>query len=579
MASTQPTLTTMRRFFRMLRTDRSEIGYIYLYAVFAGVINLSLPLGIQAILNFIQGGAVSSSWWLLIIIVTLGTLMAGVLVMMQLSVSETLQRRIFTRVAFDFAKRLPNLKTESIRGEYLPELVNRFFDTVVIQKNLPKVLIDLSTAAMQIVLGLILLAFYNSLFIVFGLILLIVLAIIFWVSGPIGLKTSMVESKYKYAVAHWLEELGRTIHTFKLAGSTDLPLQKTDKLVASYLDARKAHFRILLIQYASVVGFKTLVTGVLLSLGGWLVISNQINLGQFVAAELIILLVINSSEKLITTMELVYDLLTSLEKVGGVADLPVEADGGVDFSEISTGKGIALDLVNVSHQFGDSETEVIHNINLRIKSGEKIVVAGYSGSGKTTLVQIISGFLTNSSGQILYNGVTRGNLNINSVRAAIGDYSSQEDIFRGTLRENITLGNTNISFERLVEVAQAVGLDSFVNVLPKGYDTPLLPEGKGISRSTILKIILCRCIIIKPCLLAIEEMMANLEYSDRFRIANLLTNKDNEWTIVAVTDDPILASRCDRIVIMQDGRIVDEGTFEQIQNSIHYNKVFKITEQ
>ena len=176
--TTQPALSTLQRFFRILRTDQKEIGYIYVYAIFAGLINLSLPLGIQAILNIIQGGAVSSAWWLLIAGVTLGTLFAGLLVVMQMTVSETLQRRLFTRVSFDFAKRLPNLQTEAVRHEYLPELANRFFDTLTLQKGLPKLLIDMSTALMQIIFGLLLLSFYHPLFIFFGFLLLILLILI-----------------------------------------------------------------------------------------------------------------------------------------------------------------------------------------------------------------------------------------------------------------------------------------------------------------------------------------------------------------------------------------------------------------
>ena len=232
----QPTLTTLQRFFRILHQDRKEIGYIYVYAIFAGLINLTLPLGIQAILNTIQGGAISSSWWLLIAGVTVGTLFAGLLIVMQMTVSETLQRRLFTRVSFDFAKRLPNLQTEAVRNEYLPEIVNRFFDTLTLQKGLPKLLIDMSTALMQIVFGLLLLSFYHPLFIFFGLVLLLLLVLIFRLTGPSGLKTSLKESKYKYEVVHWLEEVARALQTFKLAGASELPLSKTDTYVSNFFD-------------------------------------------------------------------------------------------------------------------------------------------------------------------------------------------------------------------------------------------------------------------------------------------------------------------------------------------------------
>ena len=147
---------------------------------------------------------------------------------MQMTVSETLQRRIFTRVSFDFAERIPNLHTETVRNEYVPELVNRFFDTLTLQKGLPKILIDLSTAIMQILFGLLLLSFYHPLFIFFGFVLVLLLILIFRFTGPAGLKTSIKESKYKYQVAYWLQELGRTLNTFKLTGSSELPLSKTD---------------------------------------------------------------------------------------------------------------------------------------------------------------------------------------------------------------------------------------------------------------------------------------------------------------------------------------------------------------
>lgn len=572
-------LSALQRFFRLLKADRKEIYYIYLYAIFAGIINLTLPLGIQAILNLIQGGAVSSSWWLLIGLVTLGTLMAGILVIMQMTVSETLQRRIFTRVSFDFAERIPHLRTESIRREYVPELVNRFFDTLTIQKGLPKILIDLSTALMQIIFGLLLLSFYHPFFIFFGLILLIILLLIFRFSGPIGLKTSVKESKYKYEVAYWLQELGRTLNTFKLTGNNELPLSKTDYWVSHYLDAKEKHFKILQLQYASIVTFKTLVTFILLSLGSYLVINNQINLGQFVAAELIVLLIINSAEKLIVSMDTVYDVLTAIDKIGSVADLPLDSTDGVNFGEVNTHRGIRVQLEDVTLQYADAIKPTLENINLNIKAGEKVCIAGYNGSGKTTLVQIISCFLNDFQGSVLYNGIPRRNFNQKSLRYFIGDYSSQEDIFKGTLRENIDLGNPNIRFEEVVEIADLVGLHDLVKSLPNGFDTMLLPEGKNLPRNAKAKIILARSIASKPQLLAIEELMANIELNDRTHIAHVLTDKKQPWTLVAVTDDPVFAGHCDRIFIMKDGKIIEEGNFDTIKQSSHFEKVFKVFKQ
>ncbi|HKK88969.1 MAG TPA: ABC transporter transmembrane domain-containing protein, partial [Saprospiraceae bacterium] len=335
-------MVPLRRFFSLLKMDQKDITYIYIYAIFSGLITLSIPLGIQAIIGLIAGGAMSSSLYILIAIVTIGTGMIGVLKIMQMTVTETLQRRIFCRSAFEFAYRIPHFKLDSIQKTYPPELVNRFFDTPTLQKGLPKILMDFSTAILQIVFGLILISFYHPFFVFFGVLLVVIVFFIFRITGPPGLSTSLRESDYKYEVAHWLEELARATSSFKLSGKNNFALKKTDEIVSKYLDVRKKHFRILLIQFGGVVGFKVIVTAALLFLGSLLVIENEINIGQFVAAEIVVILIMSSVEKLILNMETIYDMLTGIEKIGKVSDQPLDRASGVDFDEIDSGKGMAV---------------------------------------------------------------------------------------------------------------------------------------------------------------------------------------------------------------------------------------------
>jgi ABC-type bacteriocin/lantibiotic exporter with double-glycine peptidase domain len=564
----------IKRFFRLLKLDQKDITYIYLYAIFAGLITLSLPLGVQAIIGLIAGGSVSTSWMILIGVVTLGTVLAGALTIMQLSVTETIQQRIFTRSAFDFAYRIPLLKWEAIHGEYAPELVNRFFDTLTVQKGLPKILMDFSTSILQIFFGLLLLSFYHPFFIFFGLLLLAIVGVIMGTTWRKGLKTSIKESKYKYEVAYWLEELARSMGTFKLAGASDFPLQKTDKLVNGYLDARKDHFRVLVTQYSSLVGFKAFVTMGLLLLGSILVINNDINLGQFVAAEIVIILVMNSVEKLILTMETIYDTLTALDKLGGFTDLDTEREEGISFEQCDTGKGIAVELSDLSYRFPKSEIDSLRKINLRIAEGEKLCIAGYNSSGKSTLLQIIAGIYTDFKGSLTFNGIPFRNLNPVSLRANIGDHMSHEDIFKGTLLENITMGHQGVSLQDAIKAVEEVGLADFVKKLHEGFDTILLPGGKNLPRNIISKIIFARCLASRPSLLAIEEPFDFLEKEDRAHIAEMLTTIPN-CTLVTVTDDPLMAAECERIIILKDGAIVEEGSFEKVKNGVHFQNVFK----
>ncbi len=566
-------LNTLQRFFLMLKAYRKEVSLTYLYAIFGGLLNLILPLGVQATLNLVQSGTITSSWWFLVMVVALGTIFNGALVIMQASLNETLQKRIFTDISFDFATRIPQLDLEKTRGEYLPEVVNRFFETLTLTKGVPKILSDLTAALLQIVFGLILLSLYHPYFIIFGVILTLVLLAIFRFTGPKGLKTNIIESKYKYEVVYWLEELGRTVSTFKHAALSNYNLKRADKLVGNYIDAKTEHFKVLTTQYWSLVGFKTMITLVLLVLGGNLVLRNQINVGQFVAAEIVIILIINASEKMILLMDTIYDVLTSLDKVGHVMDLPIETDSSHALSEQN---GMAVTLSNVSFKFKDAQSATLSEINIDIKPLERICIAGYNASGRTTLMQLIASFLKPSLGLIAYNNIPSANYNLPSLRSKIGYYASTEQIFRGTLRENITLGYEDISAETVVDLLQKVGLNFFLSETPNGLDTMLLPDGKTLSRSIVSKILIARSLAHEPKILVIENLLNNLQNEEKEKIIQMITSDERTWTLVCATDDPVLASKCDKILVLDKGKIIFQGSFEDIKKSVHYEKVFKI---
>jgi ABC-type bacteriocin/lantibiotic exporter with double-glycine peptidase domain len=567
-------LRPIQRFYRLLALDRKDIYYIYVYAIFSGLITLGVPLGVQAIIGLIAGGAMSASVFMLILIVAGATAMVGVLKIMQITVTETIQRRIFTRSAFDFAYRIPRLKMESLIQHYPPELINRFFDTLTVQKGMPKILVEFSTAVLQIIFGLLLISFYHPFFIPFSLTLAIVVALILRYTSSQGVATSLKESKSKYQVAYWLEEIARAMNTFKLSGGSTFSLDKMDRLVCEYLDNRHKHFKVLIFQYGTIVAFKTIVAGGLLLLGSYLVINNQINIGQFVAAEIVIILVMNSVEKLILTMETIYDVLTGLEKLANVTDLPIEPAEGEHFEQIDTGKGIAVKADKLFFRHENQEQDIIKGLCLEVNSGEKLCIAGYNSAGKNSFLRILAGLYTHYRGTITYNGFPLRNLNLESLRQHIGDYFLQEDIFQGSVMENITFSNKKVGIDQVVRVAQRIGLSDYIEQLPDAYDTMLQPEGRNVPQNIRTRIILARCMVSNPRMLVVEGFFHGIQLEDRIMIARFLMDREENRTVIALTDDPILASYCDRVVVMKDGIIVTEGTFEQIRKSEHFNHIF-----
>lgn len=548
-------LTPVQRFFRMLSLDKKEIFLVYAYAIFSGLINLSLPLGVQAIIGFVNSARFSTSLILLIVVVVIGTAAAGIIQVLQLYMTEILQRRIFVRSSFEFAYRIPRFKMEAIENLYAPELMNRFFDTLTVQKGLSKILIDFSSSTLQIIFGLLLLSFYHPFFVFFGIVLVTLIVLIVWFTGPRGLKTSLYESKYKYKVAHWLEEMARVMGTFKLAGETDLPMKKTNEHVEHYLKYRKQHFSVLITQFANIVGFKTIITGGLLILGSVLVVRQEINLGQFVASEIIILLVMSSTEKLIMTLETVYDVLTGLEKIGQVTDVELETEGGRDLADICGDRGLSVELNKLSYKHANNEEATLHDINFKIEEGEHVAIVGTNQSGKSTLISIISGLLHNYKGSVLFNGIPLRDIDVTSLRDVIGDNLGQQDLFDGTLEENISVGKPDITIDDMLWSIDKVGLSNFFKTLPKGLSTPINPEGQGLSSSIKQKIILARTFAERPKMVVMDNTLTGLDTEDKKRIYNLVTAPENKWTLIVVTDDQDMVDLCDRAIIMEEGRV------------------------
>ena len=570
--NTHNNLTAIKRFFNLLKVDKQEIKSIYTYALFNGLVTLSLPLGIQAIINLLTAGQVSTSWIILVLLVIAGIALTGILQIMQLSVSENLQQKIFTRSAFEFAYRIPRMKMEEIDKTYMPELVNRFFDTLSIQKGLSKILLDFSSASLQVVFGLILLSFYHPFFILFSFLLVIIIYLIFRFTAPQGLKTSMTESKYKYEVAHWLEELARTLETFKLAGKSPLPLSKTDDKVEGYLVSRRAHFKTLMIQYINLVAFKVVIAAALLLMGGLLVINQQMNIGQFVASEIIIILVLASVEKVILSMETIYDVLTAIEKIGHVTDIPLDRETGIKMN-LKNDENLSVHINELTYRFRDEKDAILTNIKLDISSGEKFCISGYNGSGKSILLQIIAGLYEDFSGSLSYNKIPLGNWNKEELHSLIGDSLSKEDIFKGTLLENITLANPDVSLEEARKIAEIVGLTDFIESKADGYNTDLISEGKNLAKSIRLKIMLARCLVGNPKLILLENNFNLLNEDDKKRFLDYVLAKKS--TVVAISNDPIVASQFDRVAVLEKGKVIAVKNLEELKKEKWYSKLFQ----
>ncbi|WP_031527722.1 peptidase domain-containing ABC transporter [Dyadobacter crusticola] len=538
-----------KKLWDLILLDRSDVGSIYFYATLSGLVNLSLPLGIQAIIGFVLGASMVTSIYVLIVLVVLGVSAVGLMQINQMKIIEKIQQKIFTRYAFEFADKIARFDLMKTDGFYLPEKVNRFFDVLNVQKGLSKLLLDVPIASIQIIFGLILLAIYHPFFIVFGLTLLFVLSLIFQLTGANGLKTSLQESVNKYKTVGWLEEMARVINPFKLEYDAHLNLVRTDAHVSKYLQSRTDHFSVLLVQYRALVITKVAITLAMLAGGSFLLLDQQINVGEFIAAEIVVLTVINAVEKLIVNLDSVYDVATGLEKLATVTENLSEREGSVDLNFPNT--GVSIDLIDFSFAFPNGK-RIFKDVNIHIPAGSLVGISASGMSGKSTFLKILGGHFQQYGGSLLINKIPLSDYRLPSLRRRVGMYLNHKDIFIGTVWENIIVGRNHITSEQIINLAELTGLSGFLDLLPDGFQTQVDPNGKNLPSQYIKRISLLRAMLDEPVLLLLENPWEGMSVQDKPKMMQYLVNRAGKATVVVATDDAEFLEQCDKHIVLSN---------------------------
>ena len=542
-----PKTSNYYRLWQLLQFDKEDVLSIYFYAILNGLLQLSVPVGIQAIIGFVMGAAMVTSIYVLIFLVVMSVLIVGILQINQMKIIEKIQQKIYTRFAFEFVDKISKLDLYQNDAYYLPEKVNRFFDTIIVQKGFSKLLLDVPVALIQIVFGLILLSFYNPLFIIIGLIFVIILWSILSITGQKGLETNALESNFKYETISWIQELAR-IKSFKLSQDSGLDFKKADHIIVQYLKARTRHFQVLLLQYKSLVAFKVVITFSLLGGGVLLLVNQRLNIGEFVAAEIIIISILSATERLIKSLDIVYDVITGLNKLKSVTELPAEKFGTIPYQPQS----IKLDLIDFEFAYPNGR-KLFKNSTISILPETMVCMSGEANSGKSTMLKILSGMYGNYQGSFLLNEIPINNYNMESLRQEMGVFLNADDIFPGTIWENITMGR-DIKPEKILEISEKIGFENLMKNSPFGFETPIDILGKNLSKSMIKKIMLLRAFCHEPKLLILEEPWLELEES-KSMIIDYLASKPNNATIIVSTNDKFFASKCDEVYQIKNGKL------------------------
>ena len=531
-----PAIRPWARLMDLLRLERRDVWTILAFALGVGLLSVVTPAAIEALVNTVAFGVLLWPVVVLALVMLAFLVFSAMLRAMQVLVAEYIQRRIFARTAHEFTVRFAKAEMDSFGGLNPTDIVNRFFEVASVQKAITSLLVEGVGIVMITVVGLVVLAFYHPYLLTFAIVLVVLIIFLVTVLGIGGVRTSIKESYAKYDMAAWLEEIAKCPHTFRFGKGGSLAIERANELAGAYIDARKNHFRVVWRQTLFALLLEAIASTVLLGLGGWLVINRQLNLGQLVAGELLVTLVLTALSKIGKYIEIFYDLQASLDKLGVVATLTLEPAGGERLPESDRPMRVVAEI---------RRGEKVQR--LEAQAGERVAVVGPSGCGKTFLLETLSLLRVPLEGLLEFDSIDARSLDRSATRLNIA-LVGQAETFAGTVAENIRVGRSEISAADLRRALEMVGLAETIARLPQGVATPLGSDGLPLSTNELLRLSIARAIAGRPRLLLIDGLLDGLDMRDCPELVASLFDRSAPWTLVIVTAREEIRQRCDKTV-------------------------------
>lgn len=547
-------MSPARRYIGLLLAERQEVRTLLMFSVFSALLYLAVPLAVDAIVSNLAFGGQSRPYVQALVVVSLALFgclgLQAVVTAFQYYVSDVIQRRIFVRAAADLAHRLPRVKAQVHDEVHAPEMVNRFLDVVTAQKSTAMLLLDGVNLVFGGLIGMLLLSLYHPLLLLFAAVLLALIILSLWLLGRGAVATSIEESRMKYDLVNWFEEVAHFPFLFKGPGGSRMAHERANELSTGYVMARSRHFRVLMRQIAGLLTLQVVASAALLVVGGYLVISQQITLGQLVASEIIMSGIVASLSKLGKQLEAWYDAMAAMDKLGHIFDLETEREGGEKpaLRTAADGGSGGAEVVAGGMSFAHHAGAVLfRGRSFSVPAGARAAVVGPHGAGASSLLDILFGLRQPSGGYVMVDGVDLRSWDLEALREST-QLLRRDEIMDATVVENLRLGRCDIGMDEIRAALKQAGLLEELLARPEGLGLRLKIGGAPLSGNQRMRLLLARAIAQRPRLLLIDELLDNMDDASFSQLSEAILSKDQPWTVVVATRDARVSARCDQII-------------------------------
>ena len=549
--------TPIERLLQLVQLEQEDITTLLIYGVGIGIMSLATPIAVQALVNTIAFGALFQPLLVLTLVLLVLMTFSNTLAALQFYVVEMLQRRLFVRLFGAAANRLQNADFAIRDKEHLPELSNRFFDVVTLQKTASVLLLETLGYVLQTLIGMLLLAFYHPILLAFDLFLIGMLAVILFLMGRHGVDTAIEQSKAKYAAAAWLENIAENALLGKSAHAEHFFQHQTQHIAEIYLNACVQHFRILARQNIGALALHAVANTLLLGLGGWMVIDRQLSLGQLIAAELVVNAMIYGLTRLGKTLDNFYDLLTSVDKIGHLLDLPQESTEGI--AAMTESSAYSIHVKNLSLPYSP-QLDMLTQFDLHIPAGERLVIS--KGAERGSLLEVLFGLRTPAGGVIQLNDQDLRDLNLQQLRDTVALVKDAE-IMAASIADNVSMGR-ELDIRELRLALDQAGLLTFISTLPDGLQTELGLHGAPLNQEQCLRLTLARAIALKPRLLMLDHVLDRIDQANQTLLLDSLTHPDTDWTLIILSQQTPVINACSRHCQIEQGQLVTSNPLPEV---------------
>lgn len=506
-----------RIFFDILKPEANFYWLAAVYGVGISLLSLATPISVQMLINTIANTALTAPLVMLSLTLFGLLVISSLLYALRVHLMEIFARRFYARMVAEISLIAVYAQNPFFNDDKRGSLFNRFFDVVYVQTAVPILVIGGFTTLLQIAVGFVLVSLYHPYFLGFTLIMIALIWVIWLTWGSRALRTGIDLSHAKHATATWLETLGSSNGFFKSQRRIDYALDKTDDFTGGYIVQRKRHFRHLFSQTIAFLLMYAAASAALLGLGGWLVIQNQLTLGQLVAAELVLSAAFLGVAQLGSYLGYFYDLFAAVEEISQFYDVEQEQPKGDD---PFNGPDHTIVMKGVRGRARHQEAQ----FDLEIPSGAMIMAAASHHGVQRLFTDLLKLHVVPQNGIAMLGGIDIKAIEPHHLRSNI-HVLDRPTMVEMTIREYLGLSCPDTAQQRMLGALETVGLADTVSTLEQGLDTPLASTGYPLSSVEVQQLKLANALLERPRILILSRLFDLLDPEPIARVVSELRSQ------------------------------------------------------